>query len=350
VNSKKHCGGERTNVHNRRILANGPQIDNSDPFPIIGIAMQPRISFSQSSTSLPLDEEALRDQLCSTDWSAPDGRILSWINGANAGYPYDEATALFARLFRWMGASQLESRCVSVLERRLAASGWLGRDGTHYVFDTALSLPLVREPAPLADRIVQYLSRGWACQPATEPGRWSQSWGPHLLRCLPPLAQLGHTAFCDSMASRIVDTCFGEGRFRISSQSDLTYLHAHCYALEGLMGLGGYDEVVRAGTRWLALQQDADGSMPRWSGDGAGDRTSDVVAQSIRLWSIVDREAFAPSVDRGLRWLGSMQGTDGLIRYSPTSNDRCSWANAFALQAIRWAALPSGTQPTGALV
>ena len=287
-----------------------------------------------------LDPNALADQLCSPDWVTADGRIRSWLGASGDGYPYDEATALFARLFRWMGDSQRQAQCVRALERRIETEGWLSRNGLHYVFDSALALDLVEDPTPLAGKIAEYLTQGWACHPISEPGRWSQSWGPHLLRCLPPLAELGHDELCAWMPARLIETCFSEGRFRTSAESERTYLHAHCYAVEGLLGLGGHEHVVKTATQWLAQQQQPDGAMPRWADEPQGDKPTDVVAQAIRLWSAVDPYAFAPFIVRGLSWLERMQGPNGLLHYSSRSSDQCSWANAFALQAAHWAQHP----------
>jgi hypothetical protein len=284
-----------------------------------------------------LDLNALADQLCSPDWVTADGRIRSWLGGSEPGYPYDEATALFARLFRWMGDSQRQAQCVRALERRLETEGWLSRNGIHYVFDSALALDLIEDPTLLASKIAEYLTQGWACHPISEPGRWSQSWGPHLLRCLPPLADLGYTELCEWMPTRLIESCFSEGRFRTSSSSERTYLHAHCYAIEGLLGIGGHEEVVNAASHWLAQQQQPNGSLPRWADEPTGEKPTDVVAQAVRLWSIVDHRTFAPFIARGLSWLQQVQGPSGLLHYSSTTHDQCSWANAFALQAAHWA-------------
>ncbi|MEE2829970.1 MAG: hypothetical protein VX498_12340 [Myxococcota bacterium] len=269
-----------------------------------------------------------------------DGRIVSWLSPRGDGYPYDEATAIFARLFRWMGEEKPLAACVRRLEQRLEEDGWLGRDGTSYAFDTALALPLIGDPAPVAQRIVDALSQGWACQPVSRPGWWSQSLGPHLLRCLPPLQDLGYRDFADWMASRLIADCFDGERFHVHAGSAWTYVHGHCYALEGLIGLGGHDDVVLAGARWLALQQQPDGSVPRWVGRKSLDRPTDAVAQAVRIWSLVDRAAFGPSVERGLQWLGLAQQSSGALSYSSSSSDRCSWASAFAMQAAAWAASP----------
>jgi hypothetical protein len=236
------------------------------------------------------------------------------------------------------------------LARRLAENDWLGRDGVAYVFDTAMALPLVGAPQEVVFAVVEALRKGRACFPVTRPGHWSQVLGAHHLKCALWLDQAGEPAFAGELADRLVDTCFDGRRFRIHEDSEQTYLHSHCYALEGLLGLGSHDDVIEAGADWLSAVQSPDGGFPAWFGWSSDSgssklafagRTSDVVAQALRIWAAVDSERFEQPMSLALNRLASLQdpGTGG-IAYHDTCLDQTSWVAAFAVQACRWAQQP----------
>jgi len=305
------------------------------------------ISLHVSQRVLP-DLDALWGWVRSPERIARDGRVLSWSNPAHPGYPYDEATAVFAHLFQWQGDPGRSRDCIAVVRERLE-SGWLGRAGSSYVFDTALALPLV-DDAGAVQRVVGALRDGRACQPVTRPDHWSQIAGPHLLKCALWLARVGQAPFARQLADRLVDTCFEDGRFRIRSGSPVTYLHSHCYALEGLLGLSAwqrchnqlvprsYGPVLDAGAQWLARVQLEDGSLPDYIGQQSRCRPSDVLAQAIRIWSVVDPIAYDRPIAVALQRLAARQNpATGGIAYHEASDDECSWVAAFALQACSWA-------------
>lgn len=302
-----------------------------------------------------LDLDALRSWTCSPERLASDGRVLSWSNPLHPGYPYDEATALFAHLFRWQGDVRRAQECAAVVRRRLER-GWLGRDGTTYVFDTALALSLFDDDV-LVQQVVAALEAGEACRPVSRPGHWSEEPGPHLLKCAFWLARVGELSFAVQWADQLVDCCFEEGRFRISPGSEQTYLHSHCYALEGLLGLIAwlrssdrlvprrYQVVLDAGAQWLARVQHEDGSLPDYIGRKSLCSPSDVLAQAIRLWTALDPVAYALPLRAALGQLAARQNPEtGGIVYHATSADECSWVAAFALQACAWTHDPPGTE------
>jgi hypothetical protein len=259
---------------------------------------------------------------------AADGRVRSWIG--EGSYAYDEATALLARYRVWAGLGDAAPALVRRLDR-----GWLSRRGVEYAFDTGLG---VRWGGPgLAAELIASLRDGDARKPASS-ANWSDRVGPHHLKILPELRRCGVSV--DDVAESIVARAWTGQRFVIDAPSGATYLHAHCYALEGLVGLGGWGDVVLSGLDWLAQEQAQDGSLPAWVGRSDPRRPSDTVAQSVRLWSAVDSVRFAGSIARGLDWLASMQAPDGGIRYAPTHPERNTWATIFAAQAVEWARVP----------
>ena len=287
-------------------------------------------------------QTALLSWITSKRRLSDDGRVLSWSNDEHPGYPYDEATALLAALFAWRGEQQRMLELAGTLDQRLAAAHWLGRDGVGYVFDSALVLPLLQEPEPLADRVEASLRAHRACTALTRPGWWSQSYGAHLLKCGWWLARVGRGRFAEQLAADLVERCFDGERFMVHEDSTSTYLHSHCYALEGLLGLQAllelrtHDDVLLAGASWLAQQQDPDGSLPDWIGSPSEKRPADVCAQALRIWALVDRERFADNIQRARAQLASLQHPSGGIRYHHGSDDINSWASIFALQALRW--------------
>jgi len=289
-------------------------------------------------------ESTLLDWLSSQQRLGADGRVLSWSNEQHPGYAYDEATALLASLWAWRGDTRRREALAGALEERLEERGWLGRDGISYVFDTALALPLLADPEPVARRVEEALRLRQACSQVDRPGWWSQSYGAHLLKCGFWLARVGRRAFAEQLAEDLIERCFDGERFHIHEDSATTYLHSHCYALEGLLGLGLRPDVVSAGAWWLAQQQDEDGALPGWFAQPSPWRPADVCAQALRLWTLVDREAFAEPIERATRRLAALQDPSGGIRYHDGSDDVNSWASIFALQALRWSSSPPSAE------
>lgn len=254
--------------------------------------------------------------------------MRSWLGGKRDGFPYDEATALVARLRRWEGPG--DGGLEGVLRSRLGG-GWLGRKGVGYVFDTALAMPWAPRPIALSTELIEALEAGIGSKPG-EPERWSQRVGAHHLKVLPDLKEGGDV---QALAKKLIDEYWTGERFR--TEGDATYLHAHCYALEGLIGLDGFDDILLAGLDWLASVQDEDGSMPSWTNRPDEPRPNDTVAQAVRLWAAVDQERFGTAIAYGLDRLATQQAPDGGIRYSPKHRERNVWVTVFALQAAEWA-------------
>lgn len=288
---------------------------------------------------IQLDEQRLLLWFQQSSLVAPDGRIRSWLDRDHSGYEYDEATALVVRLFDWLGWSERAAPLRRVIQARLDANQWLQRRGTSYVFDTALALWIVEDPKPVAERVLEWLQCHQVCAPVTDPERWSQSFGPHLIKCASPLFMLGYGDAVKPVVDHIVRTCFDGERFRIHPRSGGTYVHSHCYALEGLLATGQHPDVARSGADWLARLQQSDGALPAWVGCLAEQRwPTDIVAQAIRIWAIIDREAYAPCIDRALLRLASLQcPASGGVAYSPDHPHENTWVGVFGLQAASWA-------------
>ena len=152
-----------------------------------------------------------------------------------------------------------------LLQDCVRKQGWLGRDGVGYTFDTALAIETLSDPAETIAQVVDWLTSGQACTQVQRVGWWSQSYGAHLIKCLPPLARQGRRQFALAIADDLVSQCHLGDRFRIHADSDVTYVHSHCYAMEGLLGLGAHSEVLQrlrglarctSERRWFATRMD----------------------------------------------------------------------------------------------
>lgn len=295
---------------------------------------------------------------------AADGGVRSWWNPDRPGYRYPEIAGLLLNLLTQRnGHPGLRRSIAAGLAADTNSDGAIGRDGVGYTFDTAMSLSgLLREQAAtgtlpdpdLPVRQYRSLRAGLrarrATAPATPPaGHWSTTYGCHLLKTTLALTAFSRATgedvedLVDQLISDLVPLAAG-GRFRIHKDATVTYLHAHCYAIEGLLALsaaapGSVHAEIEAGAEWLARVQDPTGGLRAWH-DGAaaaGDLRADATAQAVRIWSLVDREAFNEPISAATKFLTQLLAPGGGIRYGPDSQDVNSWATIFTVQALDWA-------------
>lgn len=160
-----------------------------------------------------------------------------------------------------------------------------------------------------------------------------------------------HRLTGDSRAVRLIDQLDAElvplghdGRFVTHAGSERTYLHAHCYAVEGLLCLArlGRPEIVpvcRRAAEWLLSVQEDSGALLAWhDGESSwGAAHADAIAQAVRIWACVDRVEYAAAIARSLDFLAGLQSAEGGVYYHPGSGDVNSWATIFAVQAVQWA-------------
>jgi hypothetical protein len=293
----------------------------------------------------------------------PNGDVLSWVNPTHPGYAYPEAAGLLLSLLARDGANHLQLRRSIALAAlvRVHEDGGVGRGGRRYVFDTAVLLRGiidhlcsggdVPDESVLA-RLFQFVAEGVAARQPVTPGdasgRWSSRFAPHLLKVLLTI-QAWHQWRGDEdgaeVAARLrkeAQPLGGDGRFAATDGNGWSYVHACCYAVEGLLFGGelpaGCAEAVAA-AELLARAQRADGSLPAWldGADGHGPSRADATAQAVRIWCRLDSGRWATSIDHGLRFLGRMQHACGGILYEEGSRDVNAWATIFTLQAVHWA-------------
>ncbi len=296
----------------------------------------------------------------------PDGCVLSWSNPDHVGFPYSEAAGIVAvSVARENGAARA---CARRIARHLIEcapeSGGFGKNGVLYVFDTAVVLSaLVAEGAgseltPQHDKIRRMfdfvasgLEAGIARFPqAKNSSHWSDAMGCHLLkapaalldyaRAFGPLLAEHACSLARHLLAQLIPLCDGR-RFRIHAGSRLTYAHAHCYAVEGLLALANrglfHDmTLLESCADWLADVQQPDGGIPPWH-DGTkswGEPCGDVAAQAVFIWCRVDRRTFAANISAALAFLARLQTPQGGLHYSPSSGDVNTWVTAFALDAL----------------
>ncbi|GAA3559467.1 hypothetical protein GCM10022197_13610 [Microlunatus spumicola] len=294
--------------------------------------------------------------LSSDELIGEGGHCLSWVNPAHPGYAYPELSGLLLSLLVRSGSAPARARQLHDALCVGASPDGVRRGATTYAFDTAMALRGVLEhrgeqgagdfPArEWTATLVEAVGSGRGCAPAPPwraDTRWSLAFGAHeakLAGALVPADRLGLPGAADAV-DRLRDGTVAlqepDGRFRVHALSPLTYLHAHCYAVEGLLMAGGADEAVRAGVAWLAQVQRPDGGFPAWAGPYEGDNPlrTDVTAQAVRLFRLVDPTGYASEVAAGSAFLLSCVHPDGGVRYEPGSEDRTAWPTIFAAQAL----------------
>jgi hypothetical protein len=298
----------------------------------------------QSSTSLNLT--AAQDWLLRGAPVLDDGGVLSWVNAAHPGYRYPEIAGLLLAFLNAQhdardGASELRERVRSALLRDVEPHGAAGRNGQYYVFDTAIVYS-VAPSQPLLDFIKRGVeTRSPVRPPVPDHSRtWSTHYGSHLLKVAGVLAGAGCVSLATQLWEDLLPLAEG-GRFRNHAGTEHTYLHAHCYAVQGLLdltshGFDGAKRLADAGGEWLALAQREDGGIPAWH-DGAtpqGPSRGDATAQAVKIWSDLDAPAFAREIAQGREFLAALQHPSGGLRYEPGSEDVNTWVTIFAAEAF----------------
>ncbi len=316
--------------------------------------------------------EHLLEWLVSPDLESADGHCLSWWNPSHEGYPYPEISGLLLHLLADLDAAPTRRRALAdALLADLGAGQGTRRGGHSYTFDTAMAVhglladgrqgERTRSAARLLISAVEQrnpAAGGPHPGPATDETPWSMSFGAHQAKICGALVTAretwGQIAGLDDAIQACSDAALevqeDDGRFRIHGASRDTYVHSHCYAVEGLMmrdavavqGDSPWSEPVVAGARWLAGVQRPDGSLGAWH-DGSADRgpaRADATAQALRIWTLVDRDRFAEPASRAAAALRRNVVAPRGVRYEESSDDLCSWATIFAVQALSWLETP----------
>jgi hypothetical protein len=237
--------------------------------------------------------------------------------------------------------------------KAIASNGGVGRDGIIYLFDSAVALAgLLRYRAAGGSAAVddtihkvqrfvcEQIAAGTSVLPrsAAEDGRWSTQFGAHLVKCLHSL-HLYADAFGERVPEDVVAALIG----RSGNQPSPVYVHPFCYEQEGHVVVGHYGlaslfEPVEGALDWLTALQQPDGSILAFANgmDGFGEARSDATAQAVRLWLLADRGRYSAPIASAFAFLAGCQSSAGGIRYTPASDDVCTWSTMFTLQAADW--------------
>lgn len=278
----------------------------------------------------------------------PAGEVMSWAGG----YPYPEVGGLWlTALAAEAGLERQRSEVSRWLVGCVDEEGRVGREGVRYAFDTACARVGLRAvaagPASLLASMDAALVHDVRARIAAHPpgeARWSTRFSAHMLKLAWALDPEHHPGLLEA-ASVVQDD---DGRIRNRADDAATYVHAACYALEGLLAMRATEAVharvkpmLERGVAWLARLQAPDGTLPAQldaQGTPAGRRPSDVIAQSLRLWTRVDPERYAGHRARALVALAERQTPEGAIAYAPDLPHRNTWCSLFTLQALDWQA------------
>ena len=258
---------------------------------------------------------------------------------------------------------------VSRLRRgdRSAREGWDG--GTVYTFDLAMvatglmSFGRLRgdEYLEWGVKLVRFLvaeSEAAGKMPAVARGLearhtgWATEGRAHLLKlvqCLLLADELGIAGARDCARALIGEASSlqqSDGRFVTDLRDDVTMLHPHHYALEGLWIWGRATseqwalERAQKGVEWAFAHQLASSGFPRFvsaAGREKGPEQADATAQAIRMAGILDLES--ERLGRGVARLGELTiagaGARAMV-YQPAAATlhENTWATLFAAEAL----------------
>jgi hypothetical protein len=302
-----------------------------------------------------------------------DGMLAAWVENGAPSHSYQESTAYLLSLLaylqhvapdeRWPSEA---ARTARALLRDLGHRAGCGRDGKVYLFDTAVGLralhryattfgesadagdALPRALTSLAQTSGRLLARKQACVNGGAPvtgEHWSDTYSVHLLKAVHHACPwLTPDAGGLSVRQAVDELCTAfhrDGRFYTDRRLAAVYLHAHCYAMEGLLALedeasGAWHRRVRDAADWLVQCQTAAGGLPRWWPANDDELAVDATAQAVRVWQCLDPQRYDDAIRRGLVFLRAMAHPDGGFYYSSRRRHVNSWTTIFAVQALLW--------------
>jgi len=159
-------------------------------------------------------------------------------------------------------------------------------------------------------------------------GKWSRASGSYHAKISIGLLKLYNTVQDEKLKVSVNTLCNWvlkmqghDGKFKTNENSGDIYLHAHCYAIEGLLyafkeyGYTRFEKGAFEGAKWLANAQNLKGGISRWYYNDYGfsyDENTEALAQAIRIWLIVDSlshrgNIFYEKTEKALNRLLSMQ-------------------------------------------
>lgn len=159
-------------------------------------------------------------------------------------------------------------------------------------------------------------------------GKWSRAPGSYHAKISIGLIKLYNTVQDEKLKISVNNLCNWvlrlqerDGKIRTNENSRDIYLHAHCYATEGLLYTSEefcnkkLEKAGREGARWLVSAQNSKGGISRWYFNDCGfssDENTEALAQAIRVWLIVSSlypqdDFFHQKIEKALDHLADLQ-------------------------------------------
>jgi hypothetical protein len=347
---------------------------------------------TRSGADLDALRNSLRGWLGSGPIDSPTGAYFAWIEEGTgrAAFEYPEITgyALTYLMGRPDPSREELSRAARaadwLVERlgrgdRSARDGWDG--GTHYTFDLgmiATGLLLFGDRCE-SERHLQVgldLAAGFrdeleatgalaaipAGSPATARQGWSTEGEAHMLKLTQCLLLADRQELPGAMDAARALVANGsmyqrdDGSFRTQPDAELTMLHPHAYAMEGLwmFARATGDPLalarVEAGLEWAWSAQLDPGGFPRLIAPAshAGEQ-GDVTTQTIRIAAALDvrPEGYDAALRRLADYARPAPGGEALV-YQPEADatHHNAWVTMFGAQAVDWAVDGAGSWET----
>ena len=238
---------------------------------------------------------------------------------------------------------------VYTFDLAMLATGLLAfgrRFGDEYVEAGAGVVDVLCAEADAAGR-VPAVARG----PASAHTGWATEGRAHLLKavqCLLLAAELGvreTRELAQALIGEAAELQCPDGRFVTNLGDEITMLHPHHYAVEGLWMWGnatsdaGALDQARRGLEWAFSQQLATGGFPRFAPTKGepGPEQGDTTAQAVRMACLLEFDLLG--LDRAVARLAELTIGDECRRsvvYQPTaeSQHENAWTTLFAAQAL----------------
>jgi hypothetical protein len=277
------------------------------------------------------------------------GYWLTWLAGIHGDYPAAEGRAAAAVTFLdsvWSGTEPPPTRIYATP----TAADW--RNRAVFCFDMAMILrglahaaelvgtarceAAARRVAPWAEHCVDddgtllpYMPWGGG---SPLPLRWSTQPGPFQTKAAAALLRVPP----DWLPSRLRDAARATLAKWEGQAARHTELHPRMYAIEGRILSGGPADPELAGT-----VIPPDGRLAEDEADPERRVRADVLAQAIRILTLVEGEAAEAARERALVLAGALVhhlSPEGAILFRRGSGPRNVWCSLFAAQAFTWLA------------
>ncbi len=284
-----------------------------------------------------------------------DGQVRWGRRSGRFGFVYTEATAYGLLLLLRLGRSddRVVATAASLIDAQDPSGAFTHSPGADeaFTFDTAICVAALAELAEqdgtAAARDAALRGGRWLLSAQKESGSFHARYVPSravfdqgagagtfwgddsaihakvslaLLRCESLVPGEGFLSAAVRACEWTTNLQLPDGRIRECSSSEATYLHAHCYATEGLLATAEryphahLQRAAEAALTWLSRIQKRRGSVPSWLPARRRPTMSatDATAQTIRLWLASDEaSALIPRVRRAVGHLLRVQARPG---------------------------------------